>query len=115
MKKTKQRIAAKSGLGAQIRDRLEQIRLERELNYSQFANATGVKYSLYLAWRNNHATPSSKNVRKLAERLGVTSDWLLGVEHKTRPGYEGLATVKSLEQELSGYVERELVLSLSSQ
>lgn len=78
---TKKRQPRHKALAAAIRDRLEELRRENGLNtYAAFAKFAGVPRPQLNAWRNSGVVPGGFYLRRMAESLGVTADWLLCVE-----------------------------------
>jgi len=58
-----------------IGDRIRRLRMEQGLSQRQLAT-TGVSYAYISRLEAGKRTPSVKALRKLAERLGVTADYL---------------------------------------
>jgi transcriptional regulator with XRE-family HTH domain len=81
---TKKRHSAKEKLAAGIRDRLEEIRKDMGLNYSEFADVAGVPRTQYNAWRNDGVVPGGQYIREMATNLKITTDWLLGIPSAPR-------------------------------
>ena len=77
---TKKRHPKNKALSKVITGRLEELRLELKLNYQHFATAAGVPRSQYNSWRNGGSVPGGFYLCRISERLGVTTDWLLGLE-----------------------------------
>lgn len=100
---TKKRIRKHRALANQIRDRLEELRQERGLNYSQFAKAAGVPLPQYNAWRNDGVVPGGNYLKIMAERLFVTTDWLLCVEGAQKRQDQSLPDA-DVEREIGAYV-----------
>jgi len=95
-----------------IRDRLEELRRERGLNYSQFARAAGVPLPQYNAWRNSGVVPGGAFLKQMAVTLGVTVDWLLCIEGaRKRPG-QSLPDVE-IEKEVAAYVRGAIAAGLA--
>ena len=58
--------------------RLKQIRKDRRLTQEELASFLGINRSSYALYETGSRVPHDKNLRKIAEVLGVTTDYLLG-------------------------------------
>ena len=61
-------------------DRLRRIREEKRLNQSDLAGRTGFQPSAISHFESGRRAPSFDNLKKLADALAVTIDFLLGRE-----------------------------------
>lgn len=100
---TKKRNRTPRPLAKQVRGRLEELRVERGQNYSQFAKAAGVPFPQYTAWRNDGVVPGGVYLKLMAERLGVTTDWLLGLQGAVKRRGQSLPDT-DIEGEIGVYV-----------
>lgn len=60
-------------------DRLRLIRDQRAISQEELARRLGVKSLQIWRWETGKTKPNSETVMKLAQALGVTSDYLLGL------------------------------------
>jgi|HubBroStandDraft_6_1064221.scaffolds.fasta_scaffold448776_1 transcriptional regulator with XRE-family HTH domain len=101
-----------SDLGFQVARRLEELREERGMNYSQFARVAGVPRPQHNSWRNDGRVPGGFHLCQIAERLGVTTDWLLGI--KDAPKYPTQQRPDNkLVRDLAIYLQREISLRVA--
>lgn len=56
---------------------IKQLRKQRGLNQSDFANLAGVSFSTYRRWEKGERTPNVATLHALASALGVSVDYLL--------------------------------------
>lgn len=61
-------------------ERLKELAIERNLTQQQIADMLGVSQKAVSKWVNNKAEPTESNIRNTAIALGVTTDFLLGLE-----------------------------------
>ena len=59
--------------------RVKIARIERDLSQQQLATLTGLRQAHVSLIENDHHDPSASVVRRLAEALHVSSDYLLGL------------------------------------
>ena len=64
-------------------ERLEILRGSR--TQREFADFIGIPLNSYTNWKNSDGDPQVKNVRLAATKLGVSSDWLLGLTDQRAP------------------------------
>lgn len=64
------------GLGARIRE----ARLRRGLRQADVAHELGISRRALWTYEHERSDPSAFSLRSLAQALGVSADWLLGLE-----------------------------------
>ncbi len=65
---------------ARIGDRLKELRGRRILTQRELQELSGVHYTTIAKLEQNHAEARPSTIRKLAAALGVTPEYLAGVE-----------------------------------
>ena len=60
--------------------RLKELRLEKGLSIKALGDIIGVKDMAVSRWENDKTDILSKNLIRLAQFFGVTTDYLLGLE-----------------------------------
>ena len=60
-------------------DRLNMMKNDRDLTFREISLAIGVPHSSICRWTLGKALPNAYSLAKLAEYLGVSADWLLGL------------------------------------
>lgn len=63
-----------------FKERLKEIRLEKELSQSKLAEKLGVDFRTISNWENGVRKPDIDKLVEIAKSLGVTTDYLLGVD-----------------------------------
>jgi transcriptional regulator with XRE-family HTH domain len=71
-------------------DRLKILR--KNLSQAEFASKLGLKQQTYANWENGQREPDLEKVKNIAIQIGVTTDWLLGMDDAKPPD-------KSIESE----------------
>lgn len=66
-----------SGMSSGIGDRVRQARKKRGLSQDALARALEVSKNTIFRWEAGEVTPRGTNLDRLAQVLGVTSDWLM--------------------------------------
>lgn len=61
-----------------FKERLVQLRKEKELNQEQFAKVIGYTRTTISAWEVGRNEPSNADTVKIADFFGVSTDYLLG-------------------------------------
>lgn len=61
-------------------ERIETARDRKGLNQKQASELCNVSRSTWSLYEDNHRVPSTQVLRIIAEKLGVTSDYLLGLK-----------------------------------
>jgi len=59
--------------------RLRELRNERELSIYDMGKVLGIAHNSYLRYEQDTSEPTQKNLVKLAQFFGVTTDYLLGL------------------------------------
>jgi transcriptional regulator with XRE-family HTH domain len=86
--------------------------LKGELGVRRFADRVGLSASLVSSYLNGRRLPDAPTLRLVAERTGVSLDWLLLGEGGMSPVYRGqVRSEASLEQDVAAYVTRALCTS----
>ncbi len=68
--------------------RLQEIRKSLKLSYQEFASELGVSYETLVSWENGGSVPKIDELDVLAETLGVTTDYLLGISNNYGKDYQ---------------------------
>jgi transcriptional regulator with XRE-family HTH domain len=110
---TKKRHPRNADLGGLIRDRLEELRQEKGLNYTAFARAAGVPRPQYNGWRNDGRVPGGFYLRQLATKLEVTASWLLAIPGAPKYPNQTRADA-ALSADLEGYLARSIAERLAN-
>ncbi len=61
-------------------ERLKEVRQKLNLNQTQCANKVGVSQAAIARWESGVHIPNIVNLKNIALALGVTSDFLLGLD-----------------------------------
>lgn len=64
--------------------RLEQIMIERDLYPAQVAKMTGIKRSRIYDYMKGTHQPTAFNLKRIAQGLNVSVDWLIGISNKDK-------------------------------
>lgn len=59
--------------------RLNHIMIERKIYPSQLAKIVGISRSLLYGYMQGDNQPTTFNLKKIALRLNISADWLLGI------------------------------------
>ena len=59
--------------------RLEKLMIERNLYPRDVQRITGIKRQRIYEYLQGVTQPSAYNLRRIAEGLGISADWLLGI------------------------------------
>jgi len=78
-------MSASSRISQSFADRLRATRKARGLSQADLAERTGLQPSAVSHFEMGRRVPSSSNLRKLADALSVTTDFLLGREQVATP------------------------------
>jgi len=65
--------------------RLKKVRMENKLTQVELAKKVGAYQSKYRNWESDINEPDLDTINKLADILGVSSDWLLGRSGTGKP------------------------------
>ena len=63
----------------QVGTRIKELRKEKGISQKDFAELVGIKYSTYSNYENNNREPTKLQLKKIADKLDVSVDELLGV------------------------------------
>ncbi len=63
--------------------RIEEARKRSSLSQAELARKMGVTRASVVMWESGDKEPSTKHLRELAVTLGVSSDYLLGIDNST--------------------------------
>lgn len=67
--------------------RLKACRVQRSMSQTEFAERTGFQPSAISHFENGGRMPSAENLIRIADALGVSTDWLLGRMLADHPMY----------------------------
>lgn len=65
-----------------LADRIQQALEERNWGYRALARKTGLSENFIGMVANDRSNPTAPNVAAIAKALGVSADWLLGLEDR---------------------------------
>ncbi|MCL1880826.1 MAG: helix-turn-helix domain-containing protein [Oscillospiraceae bacterium] len=65
-----------------LSDKIRKLRTQKNLTQSQVAKRLGITKNAVNSWENSASSPTLKNIAELAWILGVSTDYLLGVERR---------------------------------
>lgn len=68
--------------------RLKELRLSLKLSQRELAEQIFVSQQALAKWENGSATPNPDTIKKLAEILNVSTDYLLGNSEQKKPATE---------------------------
>jgi transcriptional regulator with XRE-family HTH domain len=84
-------------MSKEFKDRLRQARDSRGLSQVELASKTGMQSAAISHFETGQRSPSFENLRKLADALSVSVDYLLGRIDEEQHGH-GLAAVPRAQQ-----------------
>lgn len=82
-----------------IGNRLKDLRLKKGIEAQEMARILNVAKSTYSGYENNKSLPNYDLLSKISDYFNVTTDYLLGREHKKTPSNS--SKKKDLDSELS--------------
>lgn len=91
-----------------IDGRIKRCRLALGLSKARLASKAGLSRPTITYYENRHATPTLRSLRKLADALGVTVDYLVGIEKD--PKDSGDLKMRLLFKNIDELNEREILL-----
>lgn len=95
--------------GDEFRDRLRLLIQDRAPSNRAFARHCGIPAARLSEWLAGEQLPGLPHLRRLADRTGVSLDWLLGGVGGESPIYVGQhQSNEDLERDLAIYVRREI-------
>ena len=84
--------------------RLKKLRIDSGLTQVELAKKLGAYQSKYRNWESDINEPDIPTINKLADIFGVTTDWLLGRDDKTKPYPTELdKEIQMLREEMTQY------------
>lgn len=86
-----------------IGQRLTKLREEHKLGQKEVASILGMSDSGYSCYENDIRLPTTKNIIILAKYYDVTSDYILGIEHKYLSINDVSKRVGELERQISEF------------
>ena len=110
-KTTKTIWRVRKGRGKMRGDRLAELRKDAGLTQRQFAQQMHVSLNTVSGWERGLADPDDETKLLLAQRFGVTADYLLGLSDRREPPREKGASFLFI-RELPPEAERELAAFL---
>lgn len=110
-KTTKTIWRVRKGRGKMRGDRLAELRKDAGLTQRQFAQQMHVSLNTVSGWERGLADPDDETKLLLAQRFGVTADYLLGLSDRREPSREKGASFLFV-RELPSEAERELAAFL---
>lgn len=70
----------------EFKDRLRQLRIEKELTQEGFGKQFNVIKQTVSSWENGNSKPDIAMAAQMADFFDVSSDYLLGLSNERRPG-----------------------------
>lgn len=96
-------------LGNGLRDRLRALIRDRATSNAEFARRCGIDAPRLTDWLSGAQLPSTSHLWDIAERSGVSLDWLLCGEGGPEPVYRGQTRTRAeLADDVAAYLVREL-------
>ncbi len=69
----------------QVGTRIKELRKEKGISQKEFSQLVGIKYATYSNYENNNREPTKEQLEKIADKLDVSVDKLLGVPEYVDP------------------------------
>ncbi len=91
-----------------IGDRIKRCRLALGMSKAKLASKAGLTRPTITYYENRNVTPTLQSLRKLADALGVTVDYLVGIEKD--PKDSGDFKIQLLFKNINELSEREILL-----
>lgn len=85
-----------SSIEEAVGERIKMARLNKEYTQKQLADIIGVAKTTITGYEKGNREPSLSNLVALATALGVSGDYLLGIEHKCSPSLGTVVTDSEL-------------------
>lgn len=85
---------------------LEELLKERSISRYRLAKETGISQNTIGDWIKGTANPGAASLSKVANYLGVTTDYLLGYEEKETPTPDNESERSELENDLLDIARR---------
>jgi transcriptional regulator with XRE-family HTH domain len=89
-----------------LKDRLQQLRKEKDISRNELADKIGVHVNIVGRYERGEAKPSLDIVIKLAQTLGVSIDYLVGIKSDEVDNnvLEQVLTIQRLPEEDQKYI-----------
>ncbi len=91
-----------------IGGRIKRCRLALGMSKARLASKAGLSRPTITYYENRHATPTLQSLRKLADALGVTVDYLAGIEKEPKNSAD--LKIRLLFKNINELNEREILL-----
>jgi transcriptional regulator with XRE-family HTH domain len=90
-----------------LKDRLQQLRKEKDISRNELADKIGVHVNIVGRYERGEAKPSLDIVIKLAQTLGVSIDYLVGIKSDEVDSnvLEQVLTIQRLPEEEQKYIK----------
>lgn len=100
-------------------NRIKECRMSKGFSQKYVAVTLGVAQPSVFAWENGKTLPSNENLKALAKLFGVSTDYLLGVDHVEDAAVMPIAEIQQAiitdrEQEIRRMEQYEQTMSLLS-
>ena len=102
-KKYRKQIISKIG------ERIKRCRLALRMNKAQLASKAGLSRPVITYYENRSTKPTLQSLRKLADALGVSVDYLIGLEKDPKDGPEDFK-IRLLFKNVEDLDENEILL-----
>lgn len=80
----------------QVGTRIKTLRKSKGISQKEFATLVGIKYPTYSNYENNNRVPSKTDLEKIAEKLDVSVNELLGIKY-----FDLVSDLDKIKNELS--------------
>lgn len=94
---------------SEIGERIKRCRLALGMNKAQLASKAGLTRPSITYYENRNTKPTLQSLRKLADALGVSVDYLIGLKKNPKNGLEDLK-IQLLFKNIEKLNEREILL-----
>lgn len=90
-----------------IADKIKSLRATKDMSQTELANRLGITRSSVNAWEMGISVPSTMYIVELAHLFGVSSDYILGINHEVSLDVTGLdAEAVRIVSEMIEYMKR---------
>ena len=83
-----------------VADRIKILREKRQITQAELAKQLGITRAGVNAWEMGISIPSTQYIVELARYFGVSTDYLLGIDHTATVSVQGLS-----DREIASIVE----------
>ena len=83
-------IIIEKRINGMIADKIKMLRTSKNLTQTQLAKRLGITRSGVNSWEMGISVPSTINIVELSHVFGVSTDYLLGIEHEAVLDISGL-------------------------